>query len=50
MYKLIPIFLFAFGFAETVDVYYQTDTPNGLVVSGEGGNALHYEIGECWIP
>jgi len=27
MYKLIPIFLFAFGFAETVEIYYQTDTP-----------------------
>tara|TARA_B100000745_G_scaffold180607_1_gene118288 strand:+ start:502 stop:684 length:183 start_codon:yes stop_codon:yes gene_type:complete len=27
MYKLIPMFLFAFGFAETVEVYYQTDTP-----------------------
>ena len=23
---------------------------DGLVVSGERGNALNYEIGECWIP
>ena len=48
MYKLIPMFLFAFGFAETVEVYYQTDTPiagfqfnvNGVeVISSDGGAA-----------
>ena len=27
MYKLLPIFLFAFGFTETMEVYYKTDTP-----------------------
>ena len=51
MYKLLPIFLFAFGFAETVEVYYQTDTPiagfqfnvSGIVITdvsgGEAGKA-----------
>ena len=27
MYKLLPIFLIAFGFTETMEVYYKTDTP-----------------------
>ena len=27
MYKLLPILLFAFGFTETMEVYYKTDTP-----------------------
>ena len=116
MYKLAPIFLFVFGFAKTVEVYYQTDTPiagfqfhvlgmdvtdagdgvseaagfmtfdnettvigfsltggiipsgnytimyvdfigdisticfSYLIVSDPDGNAIDYEIGECWVP
>ena len=93
MYKLIPMFLFAFGFAETVEVYYTTDTPiagftistgnntvlgfsltggiipagnytimyldfigdvsticlSHIIVSDPMGNAIDYEIGECWV-
>ena len=47
MYKLAPIFLFVFGFAKTVEVYYQTDTPIagfqfhvlGIDVTDAGGGA-----------
>lgn len=48
MYKLLPIFLFSFGFAETVEIYYTTDTPiagfqfnvNGVeVIDSDGGAA-----------
>ena len=27
MYKILPIFLFAIGFPETMEVYYKSDTP-----------------------
>ena len=118
MYKLIPIFLFAFTFATKVDVYYSSNVPiagfqfdvdgviitgaysgdatengfmisssstttiafsltgstipagrytivelevspiydaysiciNSVVVSDPSGNAIDYEIGECWVP
>ena len=118
MYKLLPIFLFAFCFAETVEVYYTTETPiagfqfnvdgvsvtnissgdaekynfmisanettvvgfsltgstipavrytlvelevssindaysiciHDIIVSDPDGNAIDYEIGECWVP
>jgi len=53
MYKLIPIFLFAFGFAETVEVYYHADTPIAgfqfnvdgvLVTNTSSGDAEKYNF------
>jgi hypothetical protein len=40
MYKLIPMFLFAFGFAETAEVYYTTDTP----IAGFQFNVLGIDV------
>ena len=40
MYKLIPIFLFAFCFTEKVEVYYKTDTP----IAGFQFNVLGIDV------
>ena len=48
MYKLILMLLFAFGFAETVEVYYQEDTPiAGFQFIVEGGAVINVSKGDA---